>query len=143
MKLSVIIPVYNENLFIREIVDRCLRASLPFGFTDTEIIIVDDGSFDGTADIINGMPSNEKIKIHFSHINHGKGCALRVGFKICSGDIIIIQDGDLEYDPESNYKKLLKPFVEDKEAKYVGCWAITEPEQISWTNCSPASLIWP
>lgn len=111
MKLSIIIPVYNEKLLIREIITRCLEAALPEEFTDREIIIVDDGSSDGTTELLKKLQFSKLIKIHHSYINHGKGCALRVGFKISTGDVIITQDGDLEYDPVVNYKTLLAPFV--------------------------------
>jgi len=119
MKLSVIIPVYNEKLLIREIISRCLEAPLPEEFTDREIIVVDDGSSDGTTELLKKQKFGELVKIHHSYVNHGKGCALRVGFKICTGDVIIIQDGDLEYDPLINYRILLMPFTARKDCLVV------------------------
>jgi len=119
MKLSIIIPVYNEKLLLREIITRCLTAPLPKDFHEREIIVVDDGSSDGTTELLKSMPADPAIKIHHSHINHGKGCAVRVGFKISTGDIIIIQDGDMEYDPIVNYEGILVPFTESKDIQVV------------------------
>ena len=108
-KLSIIIPVYNEKNTILKILDLVEKVVLPL---EKEIIIVDDGSTDGTEELLEKLDIN-KYKIFFQGKNRGKGAALRVGFSEATGDIIIIQDADLEYDPE-DYKKLLQPILDDK-----------------------------
>ena len=107
MKLSVIIPVYNEKETIAEIYSRV--KSVDF---DKEIIIVDDSSTDGTADILKSI-NDKGTKVIFHERNQGKGAALRRAFGQVSGDIIIIQDADLEYDP-GDYAKLIKPILDNK-----------------------------
>ena len=114
VKVSVVIPVYNEALAIREILRRVCEAPLPPSFT-REIIIVDDGSTDQTTAIIeNAIKDDPKLTavatLHRGIVNHGKGAAVRVGLKLAKGDIIIVQDGDLEYDPK-DYPRLLAPFA--------------------------------
>ena len=107
MKLSIVIPVYNEAATIREVLDQ-VRAT-PF---DKEVIVVDDGSTDGTRDLLRnlGLPD---VVVVLHERNQGKGAALRTGFGRVSGDVVIVQDADLEYDP-ADYPRLLKPIVEDK-----------------------------
>lgn len=107
MKLSVVIPVYNEKATIAEIYNRV--KSVDF---DKEIIIVDDSSTDGTADIL-GSINDKGTKVISHDRNKGKGAALRTAFSQVSGDIIIIQDADLEYDP-GDYPKLIKPILDNK-----------------------------
>ena len=119
MKLSIIIPVYNENILIREIINRCLEAKIPDEFTSREIIVVDDGSTDGTTELLKPFKNNQSVILHHSYINHGKGCALRVGFQISSGDVLLVQDGDLEYEPNHNFHNLLLPFVDNPEIDVV------------------------
>ena len=108
-KLSIVIPVYNEKNTIKKILD--LVEQVQLDDIEKEIIIVDDFSIDGTRDVLKGLEN--KYKIFYHSENMGKGEALRTGFKQVSGDIIIIQDADLEYDPE-DYKKVLRPIIEDK-----------------------------
>jgi glycosyltransferase involved in cell wall biosynthesis len=107
-KLSIIIPVYNEKSTIEEILERVEAIELPL---EKEIIIVDDGSQDGTRDILKKL--SERHRVIWHERNRGKGAALRTGFGAVSGDIILIQDADLEYDPQE-YPKLLKPILEGK-----------------------------
>ncbi len=109
MKLSVVIPCYNESKTIRHIVDRVRAAPV----ADKEIIIVDDCSRDGTRDILRTEIAPLVSRIIYHEVNQGKGAALRTGFKAATGDIVIIQDADLEYDPEE-YPKLIKPIVDNK-----------------------------
>ena len=108
--LSIVIPVYNEAKTIKKIIHRVEKADT-LGLKK-EIIIVDDGSTDGTTQILK-KAKLKNIKIYYRKKNKGKGAALRHGFKKTTGDIILVQDADLEYDP-NEYTLLLKPVVEDK-----------------------------
>jgi glycosyltransferase involved in cell wall biosynthesis len=109
MKLSVIIPCYNEVTTIVEVVKRLKSIDLH----DIEIIVVDDASIDGTRDVLetNIKPFVDKIIYHEN--NMGKGAALRTGFKEASGDVVVVQDADLEYDPR-NIPDMLKLILDDK-----------------------------
>lgn len=110
MKLSVIIPVYNEKNTLEKIVDLVRSVD----GIEKEIIIVDDGSTDGSVDLIKDIGKRySDIKIVIKGENRGKGHTLKVGFKESTGDYVIIQDADLEYDPQ-DYKKLLRALEEDK-----------------------------
>jgi glycosyltransferase involved in cell wall biosynthesis len=106
MNLSVIIPVYNEVHNINTIVKRVQDTKLA-----TEIVIVDDGSKDGTRDILQKMDGKKKIRVIMHEKNQGKGAAVVTGMKAAKGDILLIQDADLEYDPRE-YPALLKPIQE-------------------------------
>lgn len=108
MKLSVIMPVYNEKNTIKEIIKKVEAINLP-----KEIIIIDDYSHDGTREIIQDEINQKNVIKIFHSENKGKGSCIRTGLEKASGDIIIIQDGDLEYDPE-DYYKLVKPIMEGK-----------------------------
>ena len=111
MRISVVVPVFNERETILEILSRVRRA-LPG--RDLEIIVVDDGSTDGTRD---ALRSTDGIRLIEHPQNQGKGAALRSGFAAASGDVVIVQDADLEYDPR-DYPKLLEP-IEDGRADVV------------------------
>ncbi|MFH1612144.1 MAG: glycosyltransferase family 2 protein [bacterium] len=103
--ISIVIPVFNEKNTILKILEKIQKINL-----EKEIIIVDDGSTDGTKEILQNIKENN-IKILYHSKNQGKGAALKTGFNEVKGDIIIIQDADLEYDPE-NYFILIKPIKE-------------------------------
>lgn len=109
MKLSIVIPVFNEKNTVLEILKRIEAVELPL---DKEIILVDDCSTDGTREILKSLPAG-KYKIFYQEKNQGKGAAVRKGFSQAGGDIIIIQDADLEYDPEE-YGKLIEPIMSGK-----------------------------
>ncbi|HYV18329.1 MAG TPA: glycosyltransferase family 2 protein [Verrucomicrobiae bacterium] len=108
MKLSIVIPVYNE----RETLPKTLARvqATPF---DKEIILVDDGSKDGTRDWLETLRGQPGIVVVLQPHNQGKGAALRTGFQHATGDIVLIQDADLEYDP-ADYPRLLQPILDDK-----------------------------
>jgi len=112
MKLSIIIPVYNEEKTLQKIVQRVVAVDL--GKIDKEIIIVDDASTDKTLEIIKELKlKNKDIKVYSHEKNKGKGAAIRTALKYITGDIFVIQDGDLEYNPE-NFKRLIHPILEKK-----------------------------
>jgi len=106
MDLSVIIPVYNEAKNIKEILSRVQNQQLA-----SEIVIVDDGSQDGTRDILRKLDGRENIRVILQEKNQGKGAAVVAGMKAAKGDILLIQDADLEYDPR-DYPALLQPIEE-------------------------------
>src|SRR5258706_11111628 len=108
LKLSVIIPCFNEKETIVEIVKAVKAVELAF-----EILIVDDGSTDGTREILQAMSLDPLVRIIYHERNQGKGAAVRTGFKEAQGEILLIQDADNEYDPRE-YPSLLKPIEEGK-----------------------------
>ncbi len=107
MKISIIIPCFNEEKTIGQVIEKVLN----FNDFEKEIIIVDDCSTDNSLEIIKKYSIDKKIKFFEHKVNLGKGATIKTAISNCTGDIIIIQDSDLEYDPK-NYKNLLKPFIE-------------------------------
>ena len=106
MKLSIIIPIYNEVESIREIVNRVQDTKLAW-----EIVLVDDGSMDGTRDLLKELDGKNNVRVILKDKNEGKGSAVRTGIEAAKGDVLLIQDADLEYDPR-DYPTLLKPLKE-------------------------------
>ena len=113
MKLSIVIPVYNEEQTINEIVERVCAVDL--GCIEKEVIIANDGSSDGTQAIIDASPwiSDPRVCVCSNEINLGKGAAVRLGLKYATGDVIVIQDADLELDP-AEFVRLIEPIRENR-----------------------------
>ena len=125
MKISVIIPVYNEALTIKEIIFRVQNVDL-----EKEIIVVDDHSTDGTSAQLKDINEQyENVQILTHDRNRGKGAALRTGFAAAGGDIIIIQDADLEYDPQE-YKVLLGPILDGRADVVYGSRFLGGPHRV-------------
>ena len=118
LKISIIIPVYNEEKTIRTVISRVKNAPLPDNIR-MEIIIIDDGSEDGTKDILRTLHNEENLLIYEHLENKGKTAAIRKGLTKASGDIILIQDADLEYHPD-NYPALLRPILTGQAAIVYG-----------------------
>ncbi len=124
MKLSVVIPVYNEAKTIRQILDKVDAVDVGI---EKEIVLVDDCSSDGTREILKEL---KQYKVIFHEVNKGKGASVRTGIENSKGDIIIIQDADLEYDP-NDYVKLLKPILNgDTKVVYGSRFLGREPTEI-------------
>jgi glycosyltransferase involved in cell wall biosynthesis len=111
MKLSIVIPVYNEINTLEEILGRVENANMQG--LEREIILVDDASVDGSGNLLRKLAEQKPYKVYFHEKNQGKGAAIRTAVGHATGDIVIIQDADLEYDP-NDYESLLKLIVEDK-----------------------------
>ncbi len=123
MKLSVVIPVYNEIGTIKEILNRV--QSVP---QDKEIIVVDDRSTDGTTEWLSQI-SDDNITVLFHPVNRGKGAALRTGFERVTGDIVIVQDADLEYDP-AEYGRLIQPILDGRADVVYGSRFTGGPQRV-------------
>jgi dolichol-phosphate mannosyltransferase len=129
MKLSIVIPAYNEEKTLLKVLEKVKKVDL--GSIEKEIIIVDDASKDNTAEIIRKLPKSIKRAFHAK--NQGKGAAVRDGIEKATGDIVIIQDADLEYDPE-DYKKVIKPIVDGKAEVVYGSRALNKNNRYSYVS---------
>lgn len=123
-KLSIVIPVYNEKDTVRTLIDR-VQAS-PY---DKEILLVDDFSTDGTREILKEYEGQDGFQVLYHNRNRGKGAALRTGFQNVTGDIIIIQDADLEYNP-AEYGTLLEPILDDRADVVYGSRFLSGPHRV-------------
>jgi glycosyltransferase involved in cell wall biosynthesis len=135
-KLSVVIPVYNEERWIREIVRRVREVPIP-----KEVILVDDCSKDGTRKILDEEISKlPDCRVIYHEVNQGKGAALRTGFKHATGNVVIVQDADLEYDP-AEYPRLLQPIIEGKADVVFGSRFIGEHHRVLYYWHSVANKV--
>jgi dolichol-phosphate mannosyltransferase len=132
VKISILIPVYNEFHTFPQVLERVRSAPLPPGCT-REIIVVDDGSTDGTTDMLKRYADAGIVTGHYSSSNSGKGMALRIGIGLASGDIIVTQDGDLEYDPQ-DYSRLLEPLLSNQADIVYGSRFLGRPVGMAWKN---------
>lgn len=139
MILSIIIPVYNEEKTIAKLLDKVLKVKLS-NEMKKEIIIINDGSTDNTNTLL-GEINNKSIKIYHHKTNLGKGAAVRNGIRLCSGNLVIIQDADLEYDP-NDFSKLLKPILLKKADVVYGSRLINYPLILFGKNKTPLPAHW-
>ena len=124
MKLSIVIPVYNESSTIYEVIKRVEAVN-----GDKEVIIVDDGSTDGTRTLLKKYEEKEGFKVIYQPKNKGKGAALRAGFEIAKGEVIIVQDADLEYNPK-DYPVLLEPILDNRADVVYGSRFLGGPHRV-------------
>jgi glycosyltransferase involved in cell wall biosynthesis len=135
-KLSVVMPVYNEKQTIREIAARVLALPIPL-----ELIVVDDGSRDGTRDVLMQLQEASQVTVFFKDRNEGKGAALRDGVQLATGDIVAVQDADLEYDPR-DLLGVIRPVLRgDAEVAYGSRFLATSPKRSSWLHRSGNRLL--
>jgi glycosyltransferase involved in cell wall biosynthesis len=122
--LSVVIPVYNERRWIREIVRRVEAVPIP-----KEIVIIDDYSTDGTREILSELEKDPQVRVYYQSHNQGKGAALREGFRQAKGDIVLVQDADLEYEP-TEYPRLIQPILDNRADVVFGSRFIGESHRV-------------
>jgi len=124
MKISIVIPVFNESKTICDVITRVEKA-----INDKEIIIVDDNSTDGTRDLLLKYEGKKDFKVIYQPKNKGKGAALRAGFDVAKGEIIIVQDADLEYNPK-DYPILLEPILDNRADVVYGSRFLGGPHRV-------------
>ena len=132
-KLSIVVPVYNEEQFLEEIIGKVMRQPLPGGLL-RELILVNDASQDASWQVMQRLPDQfpeARFQLINKAVNEGKGAALRDGFAKVTGDLVIIQDADLEYDP-ADYPKLLQPILDGKADVVFGSRFIGEPHRVMY-----------
>jgi thiol-disulfide isomerase/thioredoxin len=132
VKVSVIVPVYNEFRTFAQVLERVRNAPLPAGCTK-EIVVIDDGSTDGTAQLLGEHARAGIVVAHHASVNAGKGAAIRIGIAHASGDIVLTQDGDLEYDP-ADYQRILEPIVNGRADVVYGSRFLGDPVGMAWKN---------
>ena len=135
MKISVIIPVYNEAKTVEEMIKRIEAVNI-----EKEIIVVNDGSTDGSSDILERLANEGRIKLIKHNKNSGKGAAIKSGLKTATGEIIIIQDADLETDPQDFYE-LIKPIINGETKAVFGYRTAKKPASIYWWGGKLVSFI--
>src|SRR4029079_17800865 len=140
MKLSVVIPVYNEERTIGEVLDRVWAVDL--GGIEREVIIANDGASDGTRRAIDASPwiKDPRVKSYDCPINIGKGAAVRIGLKIATGDVILVQDADLELDP-NEYPRLLAPILDGRADIVYGSRFLESASQVALRLRLPNRLL--
>jgi glycosyltransferase involved in cell wall biosynthesis len=129
--LSIVVPVYNEESYLEVVISKVISQTLP-GDLDREIIVVNDGSKDNSWEVIKSLPEKfpeTRFQLINKPVNEGKGAAVRDGFAKATGDLVIIQDADFEYDP-ADYPKLLKPILYGKADVVYGSRFIGEPHRV-------------
>jgi glycosyltransferase involved in cell wall biosynthesis len=132
LKISIIIPVYNEFPTFHKVLERVLQSPLPDGCVK-EVIVVDDGSTDGTTQALREQSRAGLVVAHHSAVNQGKGAALRTGIGLATGDIILIQDGDLEYNP-NDYAAMVLPILRGEADVVYGSRFRGAPHGMAWPN---------
>jgi len=132
LKVSIIIPVYNEFRTFAQVLERVSQAPLPAGCTK-EILVIDDGSTDGTTQLLGEQARAGVVIAHHAEVNAGKGAAIRIGIARASGDVILIQDGDLEYEP-ADYERILTPIVEGRADVVYGSRFLGHPVGMALKN---------
>jgi dolichol-phosphate mannosyltransferase len=132
MKVSILIPVYNEFRTFRQVLERVRMAPLPAGW-EKEIVVVDDGSTDGTTQLLDEQARAGILIGHHAERNAGKGAAIRIGIGLASGDIVLIQDGDLEYDP-NDYARVLEPIARGEAEVVYGSRFLGRPVGMAFKN---------
>ena len=131
--LSIVVPAYNEDRYLESVISKVVAQPLPGGL-ERELILVNDGSRDASWNVMQSLPDKFpgiRFELVNKTVNEGKGAALRDGFARVTGDIVIVQDADFEYDP-ADYPKLLQPILDDKADGVFGSRFIGEPHRVMY-----------